>query len=92
MNKSFTGPRPDVDQRFQLERTPALRFVAYIFHALGRSGPELLVVALLTGAILATAINFLQYLLPIAAVFLTLSARSCLPGYRNLRRRGVAAW
>jgi len=71
---------------------PTIRFVAYILHALGRSEPELPVVALLTGAILATAIDFLQYLLPIAAFFLTLSARSCLPGCRNLRRRGLAAW
>ena len=51
-----------------------MRFVAYSLHALGRDGPELLVVALLTGAILATAIDFLQFLLPAAAFFLTLGS------------------
>ena len=51
-----------------------MRFVAYCLHALGRNGPELLVVALLTGAILATAIEFLQFFLPVAAFFLTLGS------------------
>ena len=51
-----------------------MRFVAYSLGALGRNGPELLVVALLTGAILATAIDVLQFLLPAAAFFLTLGS------------------
>ena len=51
-----------------------MRFFASSLHAFGRNGPELLVVALLTGAILATAIDFLQFLLPTAAFFLTLGS------------------
>ena len=51
-----------------------MRFIAYSQHALGRNGPELLVVALLTGAIFAPAIEFLQFLLPAAAFFLTLGS------------------
>lgn len=68
-----------------------MRFVAYSLHARGCRGPELLVVAFLTGAILVTAIDFLRSLLLIARSS-GFSTRSCLQGCLSLRQRGSAAW